>query len=145
MEVSGLVMNGFQARRWIGRWMISPLRGAGEGWNKECWHRDKYTDHSNRTWLNQQGTEGWHALIAAKQTFLCLCTSVYPMDNYLSFAINCQQTSGGEPGQESTAVDAGVCTLSGNAEAKRTGAVKGEKMPRVTACGCCHHFPGQDF
>lgn len=39
---------------------FTPAR-AREGWNKECWHCDKYTDHSNQTWPNQQGTEGERA------------------------------------------------------------------------------------
>lgn len=38
---------------------FTPVR-AREGWNKECWHCDKYTDHSNQTWPNQQGMKGWH-------------------------------------------------------------------------------------
>lgn len=73
---------------------FTPAR-AREGWNKECWYCDKYTDHSNQTWTNQQGTEGWHALIVAQQKFLFACrlrTCVYPMDNYLSLAINCRHS-----------------------------------------------------
>lgn len=138
-------MNGFKAWRWIERWMISPLWGLE--WNKECWHCDIYTDHGNKTWMNQQETyrDGMCSSQFSRRSFRQshLCTSVYPTDNYLSLAINHrhEDNADGLPGDEqgwkeasqisseSIALDDCVCAVCEYAKAKRTGAVEWDDAP----------------
>lgn len=86
---------------------FTPVR-AGVGWNKECWHCDKYTDQSSKTWMNKQGTDKWHVLIVAQQTFslpappLCFCIDPRQLPEPCNYTFSmvimlmaCQERSGG--------------------------------------------------